>query len=184
MINQDYETKRLVLKEITIDEAYILQDYLLKNKGFLEEWEPKHEENYYEYEQIKKRIVDREQEIKAGRALTKHLFLKSNGDLIGTIALNNIVYGAFWSGFLGYKLCNEYKNKGYMTEALITFVDIAFNEYKLHRIEANIMPKNTNSKKVLVKCGFEYEGMSRKYLKINGKWEDHEHYVKLNKKIE
>ena len=54
MINQDYETKRLVLKEITIDEAYILQDYLLKNKGFLEEWEPKHEENYYEYEQIKK----------------------------------------------------------------------------------------------------------------------------------
>ena len=104
--------------------------------------------------------------------------------MIGTIALNNIVYGAFWSGFLGYKLGNEYKNKGYMTEALIAFVDIAFNEYKLHRSEANIMPKNTNSKKVLVKCGFEYEGMSRKYLKINGKWEDHEYYVKLNKKIE
>ena len=75
-------------------------------------------------------------------------------------------------------------NQGYMTEAIKTAVDYAFKELNLHRIEANIMPKNKASLKVVEKLGFINEGISKKYLKINGSWEDHIHMVLLNEELE
>jgi ribosomal-protein-alanine N-acetyltransferase len=59
-------------------------------------------------------------------------------------------------------------------------VDIAFMELNLHRLEANIMPRNKASLKVVEKLGFHHEGLARRYLHINGQWEDHIHMVKLN----
>jgi len=58
-----------------------------------------------------------------------------------------------------------------------------FNEFGLHRIEANIMPKNKRSLRVAPKLGFVNEGTASQYLKINGKWEDHIHMVLLNDKV-
>ncbi|WP_278244288.1 GNAT family N-acetyltransferase [Caldisalinibacter kiritimatiensis] len=95
-----------------------------------------------------------------------------------------MVRGPFLSCFLGYKLDKDEVNKGYMTEALKMGIDIAFNELKLHRIEANIMPKNEASLRIVKKLGFYEEGVAKKYLKINGKWEDHIHMVLLNEDIE
>ena len=57
-----------------------------------------------------------------------------------------------------------------------------FNDYKLHRIEANVMPKNKASLKVLKKLGFHEEGLAYNYLKINGKWEDHVYLALLDNK--
>ena len=71
-----------------------------------------------------------------------------------------------------------------MTEAVNECVRIAFEELGLHRIEANIMPKNKASLGLARKCGFREEGISPKYLKINGVWEDHIHMVKLNESLE
>ena len=59
-----------------------------------------------------------------------------------------------------------------------------FNDYKLHRIEANIMPRNEPSLKVAKKLGFIDEGILHKYLKINGKWQDHIHMALINNKLE
>lgn len=59
-----------------------------------------------------------------------------------------------------------------------------FNEYKLHRIEDTVMPKNIASLKVLEKLNFKNEGLSKKYQKINGRWEDHIHMVLLNSEVE
>jgi ribosomal-protein-alanine N-acetyltransferase len=59
-----------------------------------------------------------------------------------------------------------------------------FGEYGLHRIEANIMPRNAASLRVVEKAGFHREGLAKKYLKINGVWEDHIHMVLLNDRME
>lgn len=67
-----------------------------------------------------------------------------------------------------------------MTEAVGKVTEIAFGRLGLHRIEANIMPWNTRSLRVVQKNGFVNEGIARDYLLINGKWEDHIHMVKLN----
>lgn len=71
-----------------------------------------------------------------------------------------------------------------MTEAVEAVVNHAFQELHLHRIEANIMPRNRASLRVVEKLGFRNEGVSREYLKINGKWEDHIHMVLLNEEME
>ena len=78
------------------------------------------------------------------------------------------------------KLDKEFVGRGYMTEVVNKVLEIAFEDLKLHRIEANIMPRNIPSIKVVQKCGFEKEGVSKKYLNVNGVWEDHYHFVKLN----
>lgn len=95
-------------------------------------------------------------------------------------ALNNVVWGAFYSCFLGCKLDVELINRGYMTTAVQAVTEFAFRRLHLHRIEGNIMPKNKPSLRVLEKCGYQNEGLSKSYLKINGRWEDHIHMVKLN----
>ena len=66
-----------------------------------------------------------------------------------------------------------------MTQAVQTVTDFGFGELGLHRIEGNVMPRNRASLRVLEKCGFQKEGISPRYLKINGVWEDHIHMVRL-----
>jgi ribosomal-protein-alanine N-acetyltransferase len=92
------------------------------------------------------------------------------------------VYGAFLSCFVGYKLDAEYVNRGYMTEALRRVAEFAFADIGLHRLEANIMPRNGASLRIMQKLGFECEGISSRYLMIDGVWEDHARYVLFSDK--
>jgi ribosomal-protein-alanine N-acetyltransferase len=64
-----------------------------------------------------------------------------------------------------------------MTEAVNLALRHAFKNLKLHRIEANVQPENFPSIAVLKRCGFSKEGFSRRYLKIKGKWRDHERWA-------
>jgi len=174
------ETTRLILRTIEPSDAEKYLQYLIRNKKFLEEWEPKREESDYSIEKIESQINDENK-----RSLDKksYLFLilnKKSEEIIGTIKISNIILGPFLSCYLGYKLSDAYINNGYMTEAVLAIKDYCFNDLGLHRIEANVMPRNVRSQKVLLKSGFVCEGISKKYLKINGVWEDHEHYVVLN----
>jgi [ribosomal protein S5]-alanine N-acetyltransferase len=41
------------------------------------------------------------------------------------------------------------------------------------RVEAACIPSNAPSIRVLEKCGFDREGLARRYLCINGVWQDH-----------
>lgn len=103
--------------------------------------------------------------------------------IIGSIGVSQIVRGCFLSCYLGYKLDRGYLNRGYMTQAVRAVTEFAFADLGLHRIEGNVMPRNEASQRVLIKCGFQEEGLSRKYLRINGRWEDHIHMVILNERM-
>ncbi len=179
-----YETQRLILKPLSKSDSYLLREYLLRNKSFLEQWEPKRDPEYFKIESIEKMLESEKQTADAMQALSLYIFRKDDGKLIGNVKLSSIVYGIFLSCFTGYKLDKDEQGKGYMTEALSEAIRIGFEEYGLHRIEANIMPRNKASKKVVKKLGFKKEGKAKKYLKINGIWEDHIHYVLLNETIE
>jgi len=180
----EYYTDRLLLRPLTILDIELLQDYLQRNHAFFEEWDPVHEDGYYSIESLTKLIQTGIEENNTHKGLRLYLFKKGTPRIIGYIGLSNIVYGAFLSSFLGYKLDEGEINQGYMTEGLKKVVEVGFCEYGLHRIEANVMPKNVRSIRVLEKLGFTKEGESAKYLKIHGRWEDHYHYVILNKELE
>lgn len=94
--------------------------------------------------------------------------------IVGAINLSQIFRKAFQSCYLGYSLGVDWIGKGFMTEAVELILLHAFENLKLHRVEANVQPHNLPSIKVLQRCGFTKEGFSRKYLKIDDIWCDHE----------
>ncbi|MDD7793396.1 GNAT family N-acetyltransferase [Clostridium sp. 'White wine YQ'] len=179
-----YETERLILKVINKNYAEDVIEYYIRNRDFLEEWEPIKSGEFYEREYQEKAIEKDLEDIDKGNSFRLWIFKKEEENrIIGSIGFSNIVRGGFLSCFLGYKLDKDEINKGYMTEAIKKGIDVMFSEGGLHRIEANIMPKNARSLRVVEKLGFNNEGVSPKYLRINGKWEDHIHMVILNEKI-
>ena len=97
--------------------------------------------------------------------------------IAGMINLSQIFRGIFQNAYLGYGLGVKFTGRGLMTEAVELILKFAFKDLKLHRVEANVQPKNKASIAVLQRAGFTKEGFSRKYLKIGGRWRDHERWA-------
>ena len=103
--------------------------------------------------------------------------LVDGGDLVGMINISEIIRGRFQSAFLGYHGNVLYADQGLMTEGLRLAAAHAFTKLKLHRVEANIQPANRRSSALVQRCGFSKEGFSPRYLKIGGRWRDHERWA-------
>jgi len=103
--------------------------------------------------------------------------LAATGAIIGAINLSQIFRGGFQSAYLGYYLGAQHAGRGYMTEALRLMLKHAFENLKLHRLEANIQPDNLASIALVKRAGFRKEGYARRYLKIGGRWRDHERWA-------
>lgn len=99
--------------------------------------------------------------------------------ILGSISLSQIFRGGFRSAYLGYQIGAEFARQGYMTEAIALMLRYAFKDLKLHRLEANIQPGNLASIALVKRAGFTREGYSRRYLKICGRWRDHERWALL-----
>ena len=102
---------------------------------------------------------------------------RDNNALIGVITIANVVMGPFRSAYTGYYAFAPHAGQGYMREALQAIVRYAFRVLKLHRLEANIQPGNRASIALAKSCGFRKEGFSPRYLKIGGRWRDHERWA-------
>jgi ribosomal-protein-alanine N-acetyltransferase len=102
-----------------------------------------------------------------------------NGALAGFINTSNIIRGTFQNAFLGYYAFAGYERQGLMRAGLLLAIRAAFSELKLHRLEANIQPDNAASIALARSCGFSREGFSPRYLKIAGRWRDHERWAIL-----
>jgi [ribosomal protein S5]-alanine N-acetyltransferase len=100
-----------------------------------------------------------------------------DGAIVGFININEIVRGLFQSAFLGYAAVAPYVGQGYMREGLELVLARAFTELGLHRLEANIQPGNAASISLVRGAGFVHEGFSERYLKIGGRWRDHERWA-------
>jgi ribosomal-protein-alanine N-acetyltransferase len=100
-----------------------------------------------------------------------------DGAIVGSINLSQIFRGGFQNAYMGYYIGAQYAGQGYMTEAIQLTLRYAFEHLKLHRIEANIQPENIASIALARRAGFVREGYSERYLKICGRWRDHERWA-------
>jgi len=178
-------TPRLILRPLTLKDAPLLLDFDLRNRAFLAPWEPRREELYFTLARAEATVRADARTARRDTGYRWHLFLQSEpGRIIGSVGLSNVVHGVFLSTHLGYRLDGEMQGQGFMTEAVGTVIHQAFTTLGLHRIEANVMSRNAASRRVLARLGFVEEGLSRRYLKIAGVWEDHLRHVLLNEGLE
>jgi [ribosomal protein S5]-alanine N-acetyltransferase len=99
------------------------------------------------------------------------------GKLAGVIHISEIVRGNLQSAYLGYYAFSPHNGRGYMTLGLKAVVKEAFRKLGLHRLEANIQPGNKSSRRLVQRLGFRKEGFSPRYVKIAGRWRDHERWA-------
>ena len=104
---------------------------------------------------------------------------REDGAIVGSANLSQIFRGNFRSCYLGYQGGAPHTGRGYMTEGVGLVLRHAFGPLKLHRVEANIQPENAPSIALVKRLGFTLEGRSRRYLKIGGRWRDHERWAML-----
>ena len=100
-----------------------------------------------------------------------------DGSLAGVVVISEIVRGLSRSGYLGYYAFSPYAGRGFMRAGLTLVIARAFGRHGLHRLEANIQPDNTRSIGLVRSLGFRREGYSPRYLKIAGRWRDHERWA-------
>jgi len=105
--------------------------------------------------------------------------MQETGDIAGVVNVSEIVQGVFQSGYLGYYAFAPHAGQGLMREGVSQVIEYCFSELKLHRLEANIQPENVRSISMVRSLGFSKEGFSPRYLKIGGKWRDHERWAIL-----
>lgn len=105
--------------------------------------------------------------------------LRESGELVGVINLSEIVRGIFRSAYMGYYAFEPLAGRGLMKLGMTLVIARAFRDLKLHRLEANIQPENSASIRLVERLGFRREGLSPRYLKINGRWRDHERWALL-----
>ncbi|WP_026677039.1 GNAT family N-acetyltransferase [Fictibacillus gelatini] len=167
------EGERIYLRYYTPEDAKELVDLNIRNKEFFQQFSMQYEDSFYTSEFQENKIKEQLKEMEEDKRYTFGIFLKENDRLIGDITLAQVVRKHVQSSILGYALDQQYNGKGLMTEAVRLVVKFAFEKLKLHRITAGVSPRNPGSARVLEKAGFQREGLARKNVKINGKWEDH-----------
>ena len=104
---------------------------------------------------------------------------KQDHAILGFFNLSQIARGSMQSAYVGYAVGKPYAAHGYMREGIQLVLRRAFVEMRLHRIEANIQPGNAASAALARGAGFRREGFSPRYLKIGGRWRDHERWALL-----
>lgn len=107
------------------------------------------------------------------------LIRREDQAILGAVNLSEIVRGVFQNAYLGYWIGAPFARQGYMREGLALALNHAFASLRLHRLEANIQPANTASIRLVESLGFHREGFSPRYLKIGGRWRDHERWAIL-----
>jgi ribosomal-protein-alanine N-acetyltransferase len=168
------ETERLIVREAQFGDEQSIVNYLTENRVFHLPFEAPRPGDYYTLPYWTQRIYSTHYKPDEDRNLQLFIFSKVDpGLVLGYANYYNIMYGAFYACHVGYMLAEFAQGTGVMQEALRVGIDYMFRARRMHRIMANYMPKNKRSGKTLKNLGFVQEGVAKKFLYVNGKWEDH-----------
>ncbi|WP_404456674.1 GNAT family N-acetyltransferase [Virgibacillus necropolis] len=168
------------VREFTLEDAEAILALQKKNRDFFEKFSMARESDYYTIEAQIERIEKFQEDFKQDKDYNFGIFKNDDNRLMGTINLFQVIRGSLQSAYIGYFLDKQNNGKGFTTEAVKLIVEYSFEKLKLHRIEAGVMPHNIGSIRVLEKSGFHKEGIAKKNVKINGKWEDHQVLAIIN----
>jgi ribosomal-protein-alanine N-acetyltransferase len=144
-----------------------------ESRDFLEFWEPTWPSDATTPAAFRRRLKKFTSGWRDGATYPFLIFTQEDESLVGGITLSNVRRGVAQTGSVGYWVGKRFARNGYMAEAVQLTLGFAFDTLGLHRVEAACLPSNTPSRSLLLKSGFIQEGFARRYLRINGTWQDH-----------
>lgn len=149
------------------------------SRKFLTPWEPIWPADDLTRSAFRQRIRRYSEDVRTDQAYPFFVFRKDDNALLGGVTLANVRRGVAQTGSLGYWCGLPHIRHGYMSAAVRALAPAAFEMLRLHRLEAACIPTNLASMRLLEKTGFRREGYARGYLCINGIWQDHLLYARL-----
>ena len=144
-----------------------------ESREFLVPWEPSWATDELSKGAFRRRLKKYQRETRLDSAYAFFVFRAEDNALLGGCTLSNVRRGVTQCCALGYWVGERFARQGYMFDAVRALVPFIFKTLGLHRIEAACLPSNDPSKSLLAKAGFREEGLARRYLQINGEWQDH-----------
>lgn len=144
-----------------------------ESREFLTPWEPLWPNDDLTRTAFRRRIRRYQRDIRDDIAYPFFIFRRSDRALVGGITVSNIRRGVTQACSVGYWIGEAHTRRGYMRDALRTVVVHGLKDLGFHRVEAACLPHNHASQALLKQTGFTEEGYARKYLRINGSWQDH-----------
>jgi [ribosomal protein S5]-alanine N-acetyltransferase len=149
------------------------------SRAFLTPWEPTWPADDLARSSFRRRIRRYAEDLRTDQGYAFLIVRNADGVLVGGLTLANIRRGVAQAASLGYWMGLPYVRCGYMTAAVRAVIPFAFATLRLHRLEAACIPTNAGSIRLLENTGFVREGYAREYLCINGIWQDHLLYARL-----
>lgn len=170
-------TKRLIIRPYELKDFKCWQNAFIQMSPPLNRWDLKKKEPHELTKAYFKKVLSgNNRRLKKDLYYDFAVFEKKSGNLIGNVALMDISRGVFQNAYLGYRLFNNYWGNGFAREMILGTLKIAFNQLKLHRIEAGIEKENKFSIKVAKATGLRHEGKKKRALYLNKTWVDLEVY--------
>lgn len=174
-------TPRLAVEHMAPGHATELAEFFRRNEQHLAPWDPPRPAGIMEGEFWQSECERAVEDYEDGAVVRWVLRLREDPHrIIGRVNYTQIARGPFQSCMLGYAIDAAHQGRGLMHEALEATIEHIFTVLRLHRIQANYVPENHRSGRLLERLGFAREGLAKNYLYINGAWRDHVLTARLN----
>lgn len=171
--------RRTMLRPLVAPDFSVWSEVRQRNHDWLTVWEPSRSpflpDPSTDREAFNARCNQRERERQNGTAYSFGLFV--NNTFAGEVNINMVQRGALMTGTVGYWIDQAHAGRGYIAEGVVLVMRYAFEDLNLHRLEICIVPRNTNSRRIMEKLQIRDEGTALRFLEINGVWEDHVRYA-------
>jgi ribosomal-protein-alanine N-acetyltransferase len=171
--------ERVVLRYPSMADFPAWAELRSESRDFLKPWEPSWPVDDLTRAAFRRRVKRYQRDVREDSGAPFFVFRAADDRLLGGLTLTAIRRGVSQSCSLGYWMGERHAGKGFMSDAVRTILVHAYDDLRLHRVEAASMPGNTRSIALLEKVGFTREGFARRYLLIDGRWQDHILYAML-----
>ena len=169
----------LLLRPLDTSDSAALAVAYRRNREHLAEWEPLRGESFFTTEGQAADVDAQLQSAGSGASVPLVLVDASAGTIVGRATLSGLVRGPFQSANLGYWIDGELNGRGLATAVVGAVVAASRGELGLHRLQAATLRHNAASQRVLERNGFERIGSAPRYLKIAGRWQDHDLFQRI-----
>jgi len=174
------DAERVTLRTPQMSDYPAWAELRAASRDFLAPWEPLWAADELSRSSYRRRVRHYLRDLREDMGYALFIFSTKTGSLVGGLTLCNVRRGVTQACTLGYWIGAPYACQGYMTAAVRAAIPFVFDSLELHRLEAACLPSNTASIRLLERTGFTHEGLARRYLRINGIWQDHLLYALLD----